>query len=186
MCCRLVLSVGAHHKIPTHIFQAPVSHTLTLSSSLMLTSHTCCQTFTHTLSQVYLDDISVADAVAIGLCVMPALTHLTLESNASAIGVTGAAGLVTLTSLRELILPTQALGDQGLQVGVCVLVEGCMFGVCFLAFTHTAAFLLVSQHLSCACRCISFPSLVHSIPNRSSLAPVWPTSNHSVCTTTAT
>jgi hypothetical protein len=49
---------------------------------------------------------------------MPALTHLTLESNASAIGVTGAAGLVPLTSLRELVLPSQALGDQGLQVNV--------------------------------------------------------------------
>lgn len=70
--------------------------------------------------QVQLDDISAADAVALGLCVMPRLTHLTLESNASAIGVTGAAGLVTLTSLQQLILPTQALGDQGLQVSfVC-------------------------------------------------------------------
>lgn len=49
---------------------------------------------------------------------MPSLTHLTLESNASAIGVTGAAGLVPLTSLRELVLPSQALGDQGLQVRV--------------------------------------------------------------------
>lgn len=68
------------------------------------------------LVQVRLDDISAADAVALGLCVMPALTHLTLESNASAIGVTGAAGLVTLTTLEELVLPTQALGDQGLQV----------------------------------------------------------------------
>lgn len=68
----------------------------------------------HTL-KVKLDDISPADAVAIGLCVMPSLTHLTLESNASAIGVTGAAGLVPLTSLRELVLPSQALGDQGLQ-----------------------------------------------------------------------
>jgi hypothetical protein len=71
--------------------------------------------------QVRLDDISAADAVAIGLCAMPALTHLTLESNASAIGVTGAVGLVTLTSLRELVVPSQAIGDQGLQVrGVCV------------------------------------------------------------------
>jgi len=68
------------------------------------------------LVQIRLDDISAADAVALGLCVMPALTHLTLESNASAIGVTGAAGLVTLTTLQELVLPTQALGDQGLQV----------------------------------------------------------------------
>lgn len=51
---------------------------------------------------------------------MPSLTHLTLESNASAIGVTGAAGLVPLTSLRELVLPSQALGDQGLQVRVGV------------------------------------------------------------------
>lgn len=68
------------------------------------------------LLQIKLDDISTADAVAIGLCVMPALTHLTLESNASALGVTGAAALVPLTSLRELVLPSQALGDQGLQV----------------------------------------------------------------------
>jgi hypothetical protein len=71
---------------------------------------------THTSLQVRLDDISAADAVAIGLCGMPALTHLTLESNASAIGVTGAVGLVTLTSLRELVVPSQAIGDQGLQV----------------------------------------------------------------------
>src|SRR5690349_5599037 len=69
----------------------------------------------HTL-KVKLDDVSDRDACCLGLCVMPALTHLTLESNASAIGVTGAAGLVPLTSLRELVLPSQALGDQGLQV----------------------------------------------------------------------
>ena len=74
--------------------------------------------FTH-LPQVQLDDVSDRDACCLGLCVMPALTHLTLESNASAIGVTGAAGLVPLTSLRELVLPSQALGDQGLQVNVC-------------------------------------------------------------------
>jgi hypothetical protein len=78
--------------------------------------------FLFLLLQIKLDDISTADAVAIGLCVMPALTHLTLESNASAIGVTGAAGLVPLTSLKELVLPSQALGDQGLQVGCILLV----------------------------------------------------------------
>jgi hypothetical protein len=66
--------------------------------------------------QVRLDDITPADTVAIGLCVMPDLTHLTFESNAFAIGVTGAVGLVTLTSLRELVMPSQAIGDQGLQV----------------------------------------------------------------------
>lgn len=62
---------------------------------------------------------------------MPSLTHLTLESNASAIGVTGAAGLVPLTSLRELVLPSQALGDQGLKVRWvregCALWEGARY-----------------------------------------------------------
>jgi hypothetical protein len=63
-----------------------------------------------------MDDLGAADAVAIGRCVMPALTHLTVESNVSAIGVTGAMGLVKLTSLRELVVPSQAIGNQGVQV----------------------------------------------------------------------
>jgi hypothetical protein len=72
---------------------------------------------------INLDEVTAADAVCLGLINAPQLTCLELDSNGSSIGVTGAQGLAPLTGLKELMLPTQGLGDQGLQVRL--LLGGC-------------------------------------------------------------
>jgi hypothetical protein len=82
---------------------------------------------------------------------MPRLTTLDFASNA-AIGFKGAAGLTPLTTLRTLMLPTQAIGDEGLKVRAPGLLS------------HPTLLYCVARHNAC-------PRLTHTQPKCAPPAP---------------